>query len=250
MTILSAFSPGDLPPIASWTPIADVGWPRRMMPAVHLSGCNFRCPYCLNRELVAGPPDELEQIDAKELIDHFFLIGERHLMISGAEPFMTPHLDALLSYIRFYKIRRSVATNGFLADRIRETAEKELVNHFVVDVKAALEPDAYSRVTGTQMTAANIETLKESLRFISQRMVPWTCEFRTTMCARYVSKDDLFSIAEFLGEDAIMTLQLYTTHQTLAPELADSALVIPYETLCEWGEELERIVFKVFVSEV
>lgn len=70
------------------------------------------------------------------------------------------------------------------------------------------------------------------------------------MCSKYVNKEDVLSIARFIGESAVYSMQYYTVHQTLQPELADKKYVIPYETLQEWAIDLQEYVLKVFVCEV
>lgn len=236
----------DLPPIFWNTPIADVGYPRIVMPALHVSGCNLRCPYCLNYDLIKGK--NRGDMDANGAVSQLFASGEEWVMVSGAEPLFNHRTVNLLALIKSLGMRVALATNGTFPDRLEGVVEMGLVDHVVMDIKTSLDIDKYADVSGMP-SVENVERIIRSAEFL-KGLNEVTCEFRTTMCSKYVTKDDVISIAKFIGEGGIYSMQYYTTHQTLLADVADKKYIIPYETLKEWAKEIEEYVFKVFVCEV
>ena len=71
-------------------------WPGRVACTVFLGGCDFRCPFCHNSPLVAGPMPE--GVCEGELLA--FLNKRRGLLdgvcVTGGEPLLRPELAGLL----------------------------------------------------------------------------------------------------------------------------------------------------------
>ena len=245
----------DVPKIHGFSFIADIvfPYPSRVCSSIFLYGCNFRCPFCINRGLVIG--EEKETVDFIDLLSRLRLRGEKCVVISGGEPFSHKNLKKMLFMIRKAGMETAVATNGSFPDRMIECVRDGAVNHIMMDVKAKLDVESYSKAVGKCLSREEFEGIicsidyllegskKELLRGVSS-------EFRTTTCTKFVSKEDLVSIARRLGRNAIYVLQPYTTHQTLDPAIASSDYVMPYNELKEIVPVLEEHVFKCFVREV
>jgi len=117
-----------------------------------------------------------------------------------------------------------------------------------MDIKTALCYNRYMEVTGFAIMPEQFDSVLRSKSYLLGK--PGECEFRTTVCSKFVSKKDLVAIAKSLDENAVYVLQPYTTHQTLSQKLADEKYVVPYETLVKWSEELGKFVANCIVREV
>lgn len=70
-----------------WQKESLIEWPDKICSVVFVAGCNFRCPFCYNQDLVLHP-DKLPNIDEKEILEYLienkdFIEG---VMITGGEP--------------------------------------------------------------------------------------------------------------------------------------------------------------------
>ena len=92
--------PGDLePPEVVLQKLTLLDWPGRVACTIFLGGCDFRCPFCHNRDLVTGPLPAA--MDSGELLA--FLAKRKGLLdgvcVTGGEPLLRPGLEALLEEI-------------------------------------------------------------------------------------------------------------------------------------------------------
>ena len=121
-------------------------YPGKVACTVFLSGCDFRCPFCHNGELVAGtcPPET----DDQGLLA--FLNRRKGLLdgvcVTGGEPLLRPDLPLLLGEIKELGFRVKVDTNGTHPDRLRRLVEEGLVDYVAMDVKNS--PERYGETAG------------------------------------------------------------------------------------------------------
>ena len=223
-----------LPPLAGTTAMADLGWPRRLMPAVFLAGCNLRCHYCINRELVLGPGTSL---DAEETLRYFRFAREPWLLVTGGEALCNPGIVPLLSRMKKMGFSVALATNGTRWKLLSEVIRGKLADFVSIDVKTSLSYGRYADLTG-QFDKDEFDSIVQTVDGIRQFDVPR--EFRTTVCSKYVDLEVLREIAGRIGKGEVLSLQVYTFHQTISPELASDKWIVPFETLQEWGAILEK----------
>ena len=249
---MSTQSPEDFlltkfPPVDPEPRIADACDPCVSMPAIFVPGCNLRCHYCINRELVHHP--ERGQ-HSSSLLLRFLLAKEPWLMVSGGEPLNDLRTLWLLINMKMMGFKVALATNGCFPDRLRRALGKGLVNHVVMDVKTKFVRNRYLEVIGGERFAEFYPRILRS--FCMLRSYPGTTvEFRMTMCSKYVGREDAEWLVKTVGGRGIVTLQLFSTHQTLDPQLADEKWVIPFETIRRWAAELsEETCFVVRAKEV
>jgi pyruvate formate lyase activating enzyme len=241
--------PSDIPRISGYSLIADVNCPREVCSTIFLKTCNFRCPYCINRDIVLGiGPD----MDFDEILNYFWLRKEKKIVISGGEPFVYREINTLFEKIKQRGIKVAVSTNGSYHDRLKDAIKQKLVDHVIMDIQTELNKDRYSLVAGKKLTNEQFEGVVASAEYLKNMpRYSLITEFRTTVCSKFVTKEDVFSIAKYLGYGNIYVLQPFTTHQTLDPSVAKQEYVIQYETLVEWANELDNSVVSVcFVRDV
>jgi pyruvate formate lyase activating enzyme len=222
--------------------IADVNFPSELCSTLFLQGCNFRCPYCINRDFVIR---ENRVQNVEKTVQFFQLRGERKLVVSGGEPFLTEDVYGLFQHIKDSGMLVAVATNGSFPDRIKYAVRSGLISHVIMDIKTALDRTKYSDVTGTQLSEEQFSNIIESidyLKSISGSNI--SVEFRTTVCSKFVTKEDVFSIAEYIGRDCVYFLQPFYSHQTISKDMT-SEYSTSYETLKKWSKELsgDKVLF-------
>ena len=103
---------------------------------VFTGGCNFRCPFCHNAELVVRSPTQA-QLTEKNFWD--FLESRRGLLdgvvISGGEPLLQDELAPFLYKVKEKGLRVKLDTNGSLPERLRALMEKGLLDCIAMDIK-------------------------------------------------------------------------------------------------------------------
>jgi len=181
---------------------------------VFLAGCNFRCPYCHNPDLILRP-DSLADIPADFFLAYLdarkgWLEG---ICVSGGEPLLAEGLEELLTVIRERGLLVKIDTNGTSPDRLAALVRADLVDRLAVDIKAA--PGRYREVTRAKADFAAVE---RTLAVIRESGLPTL--FRTTVVPGLVGGDDVRAIAELLdGADAYQ-IQAFSPFNTLDPEMA------------------------------
>jgi len=219
------------------------------MPAIYVAGCNLRCLYCLNRDLVK---EECPTLDAAAVALEIRNALEPWIMVSGAEALMNPKTPNLLCYLKDLGFRVALATNGSYFDTLKRIIEDKIVDHISMDVKAPLLLERYQEISPVGVTKRSMEQIVKSVEYVRDYPYPSVIShhFRTTVCGKYLDFDDIREIAEHLGPRSTYVLQYYTTHQTLDPQLANDEYVVSYETLVEWAGRLKTTVGNIYVSEV
>jgi len=167
-----------------------IDYPGKCTAILFTRGCNMRCHYCHNPELV------LPSCFAKEipLADIFSFLESRKgkldaVSITGGEP--TEHSDLLdlLKRLKEMGFFVKLDSNGSRPEVLKSAIEQRLVDYLAMDVKAPL--DEYSKIIGTRVPA---EKLRQSIEIIMSSGLEY--EFRTTIVKSLTSIDDLKKIAK------------------------------------------------------
>jgi len=185
---------------AQWTTLID--YPGRVATALFTVGCNFRCPFCHNPELV--DPDRLAPtLDEGEVLKRLrervgFIDG---VVISGGEPTIQPSFPSFVERVKRLGFLVKLDTNGSRPDVLRELLEEQLVDYVAMDVKGPL--DGYDRLTGIH---CNVNAVEESIGLIIAGAPDY--EFRTTV-APTLGREDIRRIAERLAGAKRYVLQAF-----------------------------------------
>jgi pyruvate formate lyase activating enzyme len=240
-----------MPEISAFSFIADIArpYPSRVCSSVFVKECNFRCPYCINRALVVG--EKRYPVDFHALLNRLIIRRETAVVVSGGEPFLDPNINLVFEGIKNAGMLVAVATNGTFPDRLKEAGNCGLVDHVIMDIKSRLDIDSYSNVAGKRLSSKEFDGILDSIDYLANgpEYRP-SHEFRTTVCSKYVSKQDLFSIASHVGYNNIYVLQPFTSHQTLDQSVATHDYSVPYEELEKWAKDISEKIFACFVREV
>lgn len=187
----------------AYLPASFLDWDGHVAAVIFLSGCNFLCPWCHNKELVTGGCDNIPVEDTARDIKRRadFLDG---VVITGGEPTLAPELIPLLEYFRDINMPVKLDTNGSNPEIIENILKEHLIAHIAMDIKAPLNDKDYLRLTGK---AVDTDKIKKSVSIIKRCAKSY--EFRTTYVPHLLSIDDLTDIRNALSDDAHWRLQLF-----------------------------------------
>jgi len=187
--------------------ISLIDYPKELSAIVFTMGCNFRCPYCHNPELVVG---SVNVINTDIVLD--FLksrVGKLSAVsITGGEPTLHSDLPEFMKQIKSMGYKIKLDTNGTNPDMLKQIIDEKIVDYVAMDVKAPL--DKYSTVVGVKVNVANIV---ESINIIKESDIYY--EYRTTVVESFLVKEDIISIAEMIKGAKIYYLQRFIPSKTL-----------------------------------
>ena len=162
-------------------------YPGKVACTVFLHGCNYRCPFCHNSELLEGRPEPLMTVE--EFLG--FLKKRVGLLdgvcISGGEPTLSSGLRDLLAAIKELGFAVKLDTNGSRPAVLKALVAEGLVDYVAMDIKNA--PSRYAEMVGLQKV--DLAAIEESAAFLMSGAVD--SEFRTTVVTPF---HDEASIAE------------------------------------------------------
>lgn len=184
-------------------------WPGKVACTVFLGGCDFRCPFCHNSELLSGPMPIL--MDQEGLLE--FLRKRQGLLdgvcVTGGEPLLRPGLPGLLDGIKNLGFPVKLDTNGNHPDRLVRLWEQGLVDYVAMDVKNA--PERYEETVGVD--GLDLARVRESVSFLLEGSVPY--EFRTTVVRELHAESDLRSLAEWIAGAEAWFLQSFIDEESV-----------------------------------
>ena len=176
---------------------------------VFLGGCDFRCPYCHNAELLDGSFPPL--MDDAELLA--FLRKRQGLLdgvaVTGGEPLLQPELPALLRAIRALGYKIKLDTNGSHPERLQAVLDEGLADYVAMDVKNS--PERYGLTIGRE--DFDVTPIRESVRMLMAGSTDY--EFRTTVVAELHDEAAFRAIGEWIAGAKRYFLQPFTDRETV-----------------------------------
>ncbi len=166
-------------------------FPSKIAAIVFTQGCNFRCGYCHNAELL----DFLAETKFKES-EFFEFLGRRKgkldgVVITGGEPTLQKGLKGFILKVNEMGFEVKLDTNGTNPKVLKELIDGKLLDYVAMDIKAPLSK--YERITGVRV---NPENIKESINLIMTSGIDY--EFRTTVVKSQLSFDDFDEIGNLI----------------------------------------------------
>ncbi|RME09136.1 MAG: anaerobic ribonucleoside-triphosphate reductase activating protein [Aquificota bacterium] len=191
-----------------------IDFPGRPACIVFTQGCNFRCGYCYNVELVL-PEKFVPVIPSEEVFS--FLKERRGLLegvvITGGEPTIQKGLEEFAERVKDMGYAIKLDTNGSQPHVLKRLLERGLVDYVAMDVKAP--PYKYQEVCGVEV---DVDRILESIELIKASGVDY--EFRTTVVKEQLNGEDILKIAELLRGSKRYYLQRFIPGKTLDPSFS------------------------------
>jgi len=200
--------------IGGFVPFSLCEFPGSIAAVVFSQGCNFRCPFCHNGQLI--PIDS----PAAMLIPESYVLrtlatrlGQLDgVVLSGGEPTLQADLGDFLNSIKAQGFRTMVETNGSSPDVLRELVKHGLLDFIAMDIKAP--PSIYYKLSGV---AIDLEKIEESIWIIARSGLPH--EFRTTVVEPLLSPVDMAAIQTLIPTGSPHRVQAFHRDNALCPSL-------------------------------
>lgn len=179
-------------------------YPQHVAATVFFGGCNFRCPFCHNGDLVLSP-DRAPAYDPEEILA--YLTKRKNILdgvcITGGEPTLQPDLGPFLEQIKKLGLSVKLDTNGYRPDVLKELCGAGLVDYVAMDIKGS--PHRYPEICG--LSRMDFSKIAESVDFLKTDTVDY--EFRTTVVRELHKAEDFRQIGDWIAGARAYYLQGY-----------------------------------------
>jgi len=184
-------------------------YPGKISSVVFVQGCNFRCPYCHNRELVL-PEYFSKSIEEKEILE---FLQERKgkiqgVVITGGEPTIFPDLPDFLFQIKRMGFYLKLDTNGSNPYMLETIINRKLIDFIALDIKAPVEK--YEEIIASKIEKNKILS---SIHLILKSGIEH--EFRTTVIKGVISYLDVLKICNTIKGAHRYAIQNFYPTETL-----------------------------------
>lgn len=222
-----------------------IDFPGRIACVLFVSGCNFRCPYCHNPELVRGTAEPLDWRDIRDFLQERkgWLDG---VVISGGEPTIFDGLPEICAALREMGYAVKLDTNGSRAEMVSALIEEKRVDYIAMDIKTAPNryfPDIWP---GASAEAAS-EAIRASVRAVVDSGVEH--EFRTTCVRPFVDESAFVEIGPLVRGARRYALQEFRPRTVLVPDFfqRDDASAVAPDEMAIFKDILAPFVEKIVV---
>ncbi|MCC7260792.1 MAG: anaerobic ribonucleoside-triphosphate reductase activating protein [Alphaproteobacteria bacterium] len=196
-------------PICDVTPFTLQDFPEHTACILWFGGCNMRCAYCHNPELVTGKKARLPWEDVWQ-----FLEERRNLLdgvvISGGECTLSPELPEFIRRVRELGYKVKLDTNGLRPDKLEMLLLRGHLDYVALDYKAPREK--FIEVTGGD----GFTEFHSSLVMLCRSAVPF--EVRTTVHTGLLDEHDVTAIMDDLQKSGFRG-SFYVQNFRAAPEM-------------------------------
>ena len=191
-----------------------IDYPGQISAVIFTQGCNFRCAYCHNPDLV----DPVRHRAPLDLNDIFAFLDHRRgkldaITITGGEPTLQEDLEAFIRDIRRMGYLIKLDTNGSRPEILKPLIEAGILDYVAMDIKTCLK-----KYRDATRAAADPEKIRESIDIIMASGIDY--EFRTTAVPSVTTLEDFLALAGDIKNSRRYVLQTFIPANTL-----DGALI-------------------------
>ena len=184
-------------------------YPGRTACTVFLAGCDMRCPFCHNSELISGnAPVELTDTDLLE-----FLKKRKGLLdgvaFTGGEPTLRRELPDLMKKIKDMGYSVKLDTNGNHPDMLKHILDNGLADYVAMDIKNS--PERYAQTIG--LDSFDMEPVYKSIALLLSSGIDF--EFRTTVVDQLHDEESFTKIGPMIEGAPRYFLQPFTDRDSV-----------------------------------
>ena len=179
-------------PICDITPFTMQDFPDYTACILWFAGCNMRCVYCHNPELVLGKKKLLAWQDVLQFLEERKKLLDG-VVLSGGECTLSPELPEFIKYLRKIGYKIKLDTNGLLPDILQKLLLENQLDYIALDYKAP--KDKFLDI----VERGDFNEFKQSLEILCKNSVPF--EVRTTVHTALLNEDDITKIIDDLQEN-------------------------------------------------
>lgn len=179
-------------------------YPGKVASTIFTGGCNFRCPYCHNGDLVLNHTT-MEPYIEEEIFSH---LNKRKntlngVCITGGEPTLQSELPEFIRKVKSLNLLVKLDTNGTNPAMLRSLLEEGLLDYVAMDIKHCRSK--YNDVAC--MNPLDLQSIEESVDILKNCNIDY--EFRTTVTRELHKMEDFEEIGKWIEGSKAYYLQPY-----------------------------------------
>ena len=222
-----------------------IDYPGKVATTVFTAGCNFRCPFCHNPELVLSSQFTVSPNDDTLEKEFFEFLKTRQgkldgVCITGGEPTIQPDLVEFISKIKKLDFAVKLDSNGTRPDVFKKLFQEKLVDYVAMDIKSGLKN--YEKVCGAKV---DLERIKLSVNLIKDSGIGY--EFRTTVVPGLHTEKEFKEVAKWLEGSQKYILQKYEDHGKILDETLRNRIVGKKINLEKIQKIMEKTIDEVLI---
>jgi pyruvate formate lyase activating enzyme len=176
-------------PIYSLTPFTLLDYPHKSACILWFAGCNMRCLYCYNPEIVLGKGS----LSFEKILS--FLQSRRNLLdavvFSGGECLLHKNVIPLIAEVKKMGFLIKIDTNGSKPEILQQLIDNELINYVALDFKAL--SSHFEKITQSKLFL----TFEQSLQLLIKSGILF--EVRTTVHSDLISEKEIRLMIYYLN---------------------------------------------------
>ncbi len=201
-------------PIKGFIDTSFLDWKEHLSSVVFTGGCNFRCPFCHNSDLVLNHARlaDIAEEQIRMSLRKFRKWVDR-VVITGGEPTLQPGLRPFAERLKRDGFKIKLDTNGSHPEIVKELVKSGLIDFIAMDIKGPTM--VYERWCGTSV---NRDKIEESIDYIMEGHVDH--EFRMTVVPFLHKESDVYEAASRVKGARRFSVQAFVPRNTLNPAFA------------------------------
>ena len=217
-------------------------YPGHVAATIFLKGCNMRCPFCHNMNIV-----EASDLEPSYTIEEIFDFLSKRIgildgvCITGGEPTINPELPDFIRRIKGLGFLVKLDTNGTNPQMLRKLIDEGILDYVAMDIKTGLSE--YGRVCG--ILGIDTGKISESVKLLNNSNTDH--EFRTTLMRQYHTETVMEEIGKLLEGSDKYFLQSFKDSD-FVPDHSLSPLT--KEELLEYKAVLQKYINNVEIRGV
>lgn len=216
-----------------------IDYPGNISTVLFVGGCNMRCPFCQNPDLVLRPK-ELPDISEEYILS--FLKERRQWLdgvcITGGEPLLYEDMLDFIKKVKQLNLRVKLDTNGLNPKLLRKIIDEKIVDYIAMDIKSHI--DHYDEASGIKV---DINKIKESVELIKNSRIEY--EFRSTIVPDFFNEEIVVNIGKWLRDSKKYALQQFRSSVSLVDKSFEGKKPYDKKNLERFKEIMEEHVQEV-----
>ena len=195
--------------ISGFQKLTLVDYPGHTACILFTQGCNFKCPFCHNSDLISGA-NKPNIIDEQVIFDY---LDKRKglidgVVVSGGEPLLQKDIELFIRKIKEKGYKVKLDTNGSKPNILKKLIDESLLDYVAMDVK-----NTFTKYEVTTGISTNIKDIKESIEILKDSNIDY--EFRTTIVKELHNFEDIMEILNYIGTNVKFYIQNYRDCDTV-----------------------------------
>lgn len=185
-----------------------IDYPEKISAIIFMQGCNFKCPYCHNPELINKTDSTSLEVES---VIQFLKKRQDKLdgvVITGGEPTLQKDLPDFIKRIKELNFAVKLDTNGTNPKMLKELLDEKLIDYVAMDIKAPL--DKYAEIVCANV---NKDSILKSIEILKNSDIKH--EYRTTVVKSQLSLSDFEKIGELINDSEKYYLQRFLPSKVL-----------------------------------